>query len=92
MKEFMSKLKEDGDELFYESMQNAYVLITKKLNFDDLFDYNGCMLPFPPKKHIDNKVFDNLIDYFCSLEEYEKCAELKKIKESNKYDKNFLNL
>ena len=54
----MSKLKEDGDELFHESMQNAYVLITKKLNFDDLFDYNGCMLPFPPKKHIDNKVFE----------------------------------
>ena len=92
MKEFMSKLKEDNEDLFHESMQNAYALITKKLKFDDLFDYNGCMLPYHPKKKIDNEVFDNLIDYFCTLEEYEKCSELKKVKESNKYDKNFINL
>jgi hypothetical protein len=92
MKEFMNKLKEDDEELFYESMQNAYVLITKQLKFDDLFDYNGCMLPYHPKKKIDNEVFDNLIDYFCKLEEYEKCSVLKKVKESNKFDKNFINL
>ena len=65
-------------------MSNAYILITNKLNFEDLFEYNGCSLPFPPEKKINNKVFDILIDYFCSLEEYEKCAELKKIKESKK--------
>ena len=39
---------------------------------------------FRQKKKINNKVFDTLIDYFCNLEEYEKCAELKKIKESKK--------
>jgi len=80
----MSKEDDNSERLYHESMQNAYILITKKLSFDDLIEYNGCALPFPPKKKVDNKVFDNLIEYFCTLEEYEKCAELKKIKESKK--------
>ena len=88
----MSKLEKDEEELYHESMQNAYILITDKLKFNDLFDYYGCMLPYHPKKKIDNEVFDELIDYFCSLEEYEKCSELKKLKESKKYKKNFINL
>ena len=88
----MNIIGRDDEDLYHESMQNAYILITNKLTFNDLFEYNGCSLPFPPKKKINNKVFDNLIDYFCTLEEYEKCAELKKIKESKKYKKNILNL
>tara|TARA_R110002020_G_scaffold4811_3_gene20788 strand:+ start:482 stop:760 length:279 start_codon:yes stop_codon:yes gene_type:complete len=92
MKKFMSKLKDDEEFLYHESMQNAYIILTDKLDFNELLDFNGCMLPFHPKKKIDNKVFEQLIDYFCSLEEYEKCAELKKLKESKKYKKNFINL
>ena len=88
----MSKLEKDEEELYHESMQNAYILITDKLKFNDLFDYNGCMLPYHPKKKIDDDVIDEIIDYFCTKEEYEKCGELKKIKESKKYNKNFINL
>ena len=33
-----------------DSMQNAYLLITNKLTFNELFDYNGCSLPYHPKK------------------------------------------
>ena len=75
-----------------DSMQNAYLLITNKLTFNELFDYNGCSLPYHPKKKIDDDVIDEIIDYFCTKEEYEKCGELKKIKESKKYNKNFINL
>ncbi len=46
----MSKKNDNDEELYHESMQNAYILITKKLSFNDLFEYNGCSLPFPPKK------------------------------------------
>ena len=88
----MTKLKQDEEDMFNESMQNAYILLTNKLTFNELFDYNGCTLPYHPKKNIDNKVINELIDYFCTLEEYEKCSELKKIKESKKYNKNFINL
>ena len=88
----MKELEDNPEQLLHESMTNCYMIITKKLSFEELLDYNGCSLPFNPKKDIDNKVIDKIIDYFCSLEEYEKCGELKKLKESKKYKKNFINL
>jgi len=88
---FMKEL-EDSEEVLHESMVNSYMIITDKLSFDELLEYNGCSLPFNPKKNIDNEVIDKIIDYFCILEEYEKCGELKKLKESKKYKKNFINL
>ena len=92
MKDIFKKIMLDEEESYEECMQNAYLLVTDKLSFEELFEYNGCMLPYHPKKKINNDVFNELIDYFCSREEYEKCAELKKIKESKKYKKNFINL
>jgi len=90
----MKTMKEfEMDEFIVDdSMQNAYLLITNKLTFNELFDYNGCSLPYHPKKKIDDNVIDEIIDYFCTKEEYEKCGELKKIKENKKYNKNFINL
>ena len=88
----MDKLKEEDEDAYNESMQNAYILITNQLSFDELFDYNGCVLPYHPKKKINDDVINELIHYFCTLEEYEKCGELKKLKESKKYKKNFINL
>ena len=88
----MERLQEDHEDVLHESMVNSYILLTIKVSFDELVDYNGCSLPFSPKKTIDNEVIDKIIDYFCTLEEYEKCGELKKLKESKKYRKNFINL
>ena len=88
----MQLMYKNDEDLIEQSMKNAYLLITNKLSFNELFDYNGCSLPYHPKKNINNDVFNELIDYFCSKEEYEKCAELKKIKESKKYNKNYINL
>jgi len=82
----------DADAILYESMRNSYMIVTNQLSFDELLEYNGCALPFNPKKKIDNYVIDKIIDYFCTLEEYEKCAKLKKLKETKKYKKNFINL
>ena len=88
----MKEIDESPENLLYESMTNCYMIITRKLSFEELLDYNGCSLPFNPKKNIDNEVIDKIIDYFCKLEEYEKCAELKKLKELKEYKKNFINL
>ena len=88
----MEDIDENAESLLYESMTNSYMIITNKLSFEDLLDYNGCSLPFNPKKDINNDVIDKIIDYFCTLEEYEKCGELKKLKESKEYKKNFINL
>ena len=70
----MDRLEQDNEAMVHESMQNAYLLITKQLTFNDLFEYNGCVLPYHPKKNIDDDVINELIDYFCTLEEYEKCS------------------
>ena len=86
------EIESEEEESYEQSMQNAYILITKQLSFEELFDYNGCALPYHPKKKINDEVIDELIHYFCTLEEYEKCSELKKAKESKKYNKNFINL
>ena len=48
-------LDEEVKEIIHESMTNSYMIITNKLTFEDLLDYNGCALPFNPKKKIDNK-------------------------------------
>jgi len=92
MTESMKELQEDQEQIVHESMLNSYMIITNKLSFNELLEYNGCALPFNPKKGINNDVIDKIIDYFCILEEYEKCGELKKLKESKKYKKNFINL
>ena len=86
------KIEEESDILVHEAMTNSYMILTNKLSFEDLLEYNGCSLPFNPKKKIDNDVIDEIIDYFCTLEHFEKCGELKKLKESKKYKKNFINL
>ena len=44
-----------------ESMQNAYLLITNQLSFNELFEYNGCILPYHPKKKIDDDVFKEFL-------------------------------
>ena len=88
----MEESEDSPENLLYESMTNSYMIVTHQLSFNELLDYNGCSLPFNPKKKIDNDVIDKIIDYFCTLEEYEKCGELKKLKESKKYKKNFINL
>tara|TARA_Y100001963_G_C6586038_1_gene355732 strand:- start:390 stop:668 length:279 start_codon:yes stop_codon:yes gene_type:complete len=92
MIKYMKELEEESEDVLYESMVNSYMIITDQLSFDELLEYNGCSLPFNPKKDINNDVIDKIIDYFCTLEEYERCGELKKLKESKKYKKNFINL
>ena len=88
----MKDLRSNPEEEYHESMINSYILLTEKLSWQELFDHNQCLLPFSVEKNIDNDVIDEIIDYFCTLEEYEKCGELKKLKESKKYRKNFINL
>tara|TARA_R100000234_G_scaffold111859_2_gene85136 strand:+ start:749 stop:1024 length:276 start_codon:yes stop_codon:yes gene_type:complete len=81
-------------ELYNNAMYNAYDFITgrtdldyleDRMNYDDLEDYP---LPFNPYEE-DGKssaVIDIVISHFITLEEYEKCAELTKIKEECEND------
>ena len=77
-------------EMYERAMENAYNLITKRKSLDDIyesFEKEGIIdkfyLPFDPilEDGRTADIIDVVIEYFTSTEEYEKCAELVKIKD-----------
>tara|TARA_R100000781_G_scaffold113371_1_gene81724 strand:- start:179 stop:478 length:300 start_codon:yes stop_codon:yes gene_type:complete len=76
-------------ELYERAMENAYFIITKKKTLDDIYydleekKIDDFPLPFDPIKEDGRSedIIDIVIEYFTSIEEYEKCAELVKIKD-----------
>tara|TARA_R110000744_G_scaffold41109_4_gene93133 strand:- start:467 stop:745 length:279 start_codon:yes stop_codon:yes gene_type:complete len=75
-------------ELYNQAMYNAYSFITGKQTLDTIAenleeDIEQYPLPFDPFEE-DGKtpdVIDMVICHFTELEEYEKCAELVRIKD-----------
>ena len=75
-------------ELYNRAMRNAYFIITKRKTLDDIYydleegRIDSLPLPFDPlhEEGRTEDVIDVVIEYFTSTEEYEKCAELVKIK------------
>ena len=90
MDEYKEEYKqyEEDLELYGTAMNNAYYLITKKRTLDDIYfeldegKRNTFPLPFNPMQEDGrtDDILDVVIEYFTSTEEYEKCAELVKIK------------
>ncbi len=77
--------KLSDEDLLHHSMVNAYKLLTKKELLEDLIDIDEGVFPFNPTIKIeDDSVYDKIIDYFCELEEYEKCQEILNIKNKKK--------
>ena len=76
-------------ELYERAMRNAYQIITKRKTLDDIYyeledeTLDDFPLPFDPvlEDGRSEDVIDVVIEYFTSTEEYEKCAELVKIKD-----------
>lgn len=73
-----------------ESMNNAYLIITRKLTLEDIYDripmdddVDKFYLPFDPtiSDGRDAATIDLVVEFLSSMEEYEKCAKLIKIKE-----------
>tara|TARA_Y100000034_G_C6797679_1_gene357659 strand:+ start:723 stop:992 length:270 start_codon:yes stop_codon:yes gene_type:complete len=74
-------------ELYNEAMENAYLVISKKIDLDEMCDLIDSGYDFPlPFNPLDSftgspEIIDLIIEYFIETEEYEKCSELTKIKE-----------
>ena len=67
-----------------KAFENSYKVITKKITFDKLLEAKSlfgqrAILIYDPAEGWDDMVLEDMIDYFEEEEEYEKCAELKKI-------------
>ena len=77
-------------ELYERAMNNAYDLITKRKTLDDIYydleeeTIDAFPLPFDPiaEDGRTEDIIDIVIEHFTHTEEYEKCAELVKIKET----------
>jgi len=75
-------------EDYNKSMDNAFLIVTKRKALDDIYlelendDYTEFLLPFDPisSDGRDGGTLELLISHFEELEQYEKCAELNKLK------------
>jgi len=75
-------------EMYEKAMENAYNIITKRKTLDDIYysleenDFDEFFLPFDPivEDGRSADIIDMVVEYFIRLEDYEKCAELTKIK------------
>ena len=75
-------------EMYDQAMNNAYDIITKKKTVDDIYltfedeDHDTYYLPFDPTNEDGRTpaIIDMVIEYYTSIEDYEKCAELVEIK------------
>jgi len=76
---FNIRQQEDDQELADEAMRNTYRFILSGYNWDKLPE-SLWMLGNPEGK----QAIKDLMDYFISTEEYEKCSELKNILELKK--------
>ena len=78
----------NDDLIVSESMDNMYKVITKRETYDSLSKKKGRVLmtfnPLESQPDVD-QIIDDLISYYSSdyIEEYEKCAELVRIKNNN---------
>ncbi len=73
---FDSKQQREDEELLHAAISNTYEYLTGDINREDL-PAGTWMLRRPRRVSTINQ----LIDYFTDTEEYEKCAELVKIKQ-----------
>tara|TARA_B100001250_G_scaffold127120_1_gene108198 strand:- start:373 stop:612 length:240 start_codon:yes stop_codon:yes gene_type:complete len=72
--------KKYDHEILAEAMNYAYLIVTGKATFEDLVDKEDeVLLPYNILEKEDVN-FGLLIEYFEQEEEYEKCAELLKVK------------
>tara|TARA_R100000152_G_C6741225_1_gene164997 strand:- start:79 stop:381 length:303 start_codon:yes stop_codon:yes gene_type:complete len=67
-----------------KAFENSYKVVTKKMTFEELLNVKSAfgqqaILIYDPSEGWDEQVVEDLIYYFEDEEEYEKCAELKKI-------------
>jgi hypothetical protein len=69
-------------EILEEAMNNAYQIVTGQFTFDEILerDDEAC-IPFDIRT--EGPDIEGMIEYFIETEEYEKCAELVKLKKDN---------
>ena len=85
-------MKLSDEELVDLAMNNAYAMLVGNKSIDDLLDDdNKEMILVPDPDITDEELSEDLIEYFITTEEYEKCAKIKDLMTFRKMIDNILN-
>ena len=79
MKDIVEQLKDE--EMLDDSIINSYYVLTGKATIDDIIERQEFPMFFiNPEDELDESSLNDMLDYFISTEEYEKCQELIELK------------
>ena len=85
-------MKLSDEELVDLAMNNAYAMLIGKKSIDELLDDEDSEMVLVPDPEItDEELSEDLIEYFVTTEEYEKCAKIKDLMTFRKMIDNILN-
>tara|TARA_R110001606_G_scaffold205747_1_gene353433 strand:+ start:286 stop:555 length:270 start_codon:yes stop_codon:yes gene_type:complete len=84
-------MKLNDDELVDLAMNNAYAMLVGNKSIDDLLDEEEEMVLVPDPEITDEELSEDLIEYFITTEEYEKCTKIKDLMNFRKMIDNILN-
>tara|TARA_B110000208_G_C11568783_1_gene358118 strand:+ start:434 stop:703 length:270 start_codon:yes stop_codon:yes gene_type:complete len=70
-------MKLEDEELVDLAMNNAYAMLIGNKSIDDILDQEAEMILVPDPEITDEELSEDLIEYFITTEEYEKCAKIK---------------
>ena len=79
------------EELVDLAMNNAYAMLIGNKSVDDLLDEDNEMVLVPDPEITDEELSEDLIEYFITTEEYEKCAKIKDLMSFRKMIDSILN-
>ena len=84
-------MKLSDDELVDLAMNNAYAMLVGNKSIDELLDEEEEMVLVPDPEISDEELSEDLIEYFITTEEYEKCAKIKDLMNFRNMIDNILN-
>ena len=75
MKDILEQLKDE--EMLDDSIINSYYILTGKATVEDIIKRQEFPMFFiSPGEDLNEDTLNDMLDYFISTEEYEKCQEL----------------
>ena len=80
MKEQYERQREE--QLIEDCIYNTYMMLTKQITMEDLFEYENPWLLYVPDDSSKEKILQArqaCLDFFIEREEYEKCQDLMEI-------------
>tara|TARA_B100000900_G_scaffold325267_1_gene285086 strand:- start:175 stop:447 length:273 start_codon:yes stop_codon:yes gene_type:complete len=85
-------MKLSNEELVDLAMNNAYAMLIGNKSIDELLDDEDSEMVLVPDPEItDEELSEDLIEYFITTEEYEKCAKIKDLMSFRRMIDNILN-